>query len=73
MASNRRQRRVQCGQKRKFDKDGAFSEATRLRRLWPGQSLDGYLCDHCGQYHVGHRPKKVQKMIDSRRKKEPRG
>jgi hypothetical protein len=33
MASKGNKRRMQCGSKRKFDKTGAFKEATRPRPL----------------------------------------
>lgn len=68
MASKRRQRRNSCGGKRRYeDKADAINEATRMRRIHPGESYDGYQCPHCGFWHVGHRPKWVSKQINKRK------
>lgn len=70
MASKRGQRRRACGKKVKHEKDAAFREALRLRRLYPGERIDAYKCEHCHQWHVGHRTKEQQQAISARRKNE---
>ena len=68
MASKRRHRRIHCGTKRRFDTaKGAIAMATSLRRR-TGEAYDAYQCKHCGQWHVGHRPYKVQQAISARRR-----
>ena len=69
MASKRRQRRRGCERKVKYDKDTAFNIAMSMRSRYPGQSVDAYPCDVCGDWHVGHRPNRVQNKINSRRRK----
>jgi hypothetical protein len=68
MASKRRKRRAECGQKHRLTKDAALSRATKMRRVYPGQYFDAYQCPHGDHWHVGHRPKKVRQAIASRRK-----
>jgi hypothetical protein len=72
MASKRGERRRACGNKVKHSQAGAFSEAIRLRRLYPGEQIDAYRCKHCSAWHVGHRVKKVRQAIQARRREERR-
>lgn len=66
MASKRRLRRSQCGDKQRLEKDQAIALATKLRQRH-GMSFDGYPCLSCGGWHVGRRPKKIQQAITKRR------
>lgn len=56
-----------CAGKMKHEKAGAVREATRLRRVYLGESFDAYMCANCGCWHVGHRVKKVRAQIATRR------
>lgn len=70
MASKRRKRRRVCTRKIKYDKDTAFRIALVMRnqQQYDGRVVDAYKCLICGQWHVGHRPKRVQQSITARRK-----
>ena len=52
MSSKRRLRRASCGDKRRYDHDGAHYTAFRMRRQ--GQKVQAYKCKWCPAYHVGH-------------------
>lgn len=68
MASKRRKKRRVCTRKVKYTKDQAFKVATAMRAEYDGRVIDAYPCPVCGQWHVGHRPRKVQQRISQRRK-----
>lgn len=70
MASKRRQRRKACEKKKKYDKQTAYAVALKMRHAKPGQRIDAYLCPLCKQWHVGHRPYRVQQAISARRRME---
>ena len=67
MASKRGVKRKQCAGKVPRTQESAMREATRMRRTKTGQAFDAYLCKVCGNWHVGHRPKKVRQAIAARR------
>lgn len=69
MASKRRQRRKQCGDKIPHSHQTAVQEAIRRSRAAGAvEVFDAYPCPVCGAWHVGHRPKFVRQQIEARRR-----
>jgi hypothetical protein len=56
MASKRRLRRKQCTGKKKHE---TFQEARMFLR---GPGMNVYKCRFCGKFHVGHVPRRIQKI-----------
>ena len=68
MASKRRQRRHICERKRKYDEAEARQVARQITIRTVGhKKVDAYCCPVCGSWHVGHRPYRVEKIINERR------
>jgi hypothetical protein len=68
MASKRRQRRRRCVGKQALTKEAAIKAAHRMKQKYPGQAFDGYKCETCGNWHVGHRTRNNQIKISQNRK-----
>lgn len=66
MASKRNVRRRACQGKKSLTKAEAFGLAVKLRNR-NGAHMDAYPCPHCHAWHVGHRPRAIQKKINKRR------
>jgi hypothetical protein len=69
MASKRRLRRKQCQRKQPLTRQAAMAMAATLRRQsgtdW---AIDAYRCQiDPSHWHVGHRPRRVQRVIEKRR------
>lgn len=68
MASKRRHKRKQCvGKVAYADQSAAVRQANLLNRK-AASPIDAYRCQVCGDFHVGHRPKKVDQEIVRRRR-----
>jgi len=69
MASKRRQRRNQCGNKRRY---ATFEEARanmlRMNRQTKEYGMTPYRCSFCGQYHYGHTPARIKQAIRASKK-----
>jgi hypothetical protein len=69
MASKRRIRRKQCGNKQSYSIEKAILAAKIVGRKSRGK-VSHYKCGFCGNYHIGHTPKKTYKaQLQSKRDK----
>jgi hypothetical protein len=62
MASKRRIRRRSCECKKPYTKIEAYTRAIKLRKT--GIIVFAYSCDFSRHWHVGHRPRRIQKAIE---------
>lgn len=66
MASKRRLRRKQCGDKVKFATSKEAENAAKFRSKDSKAWIASYKCQFCGFYHIGHPPKNVRMSIMAR-------
>ena len=66
MASKRRLRRKECEGKRRYPTQGDAFAAAKVARVRAdgGQYIDAYQCEHCGGWHIGHRPGSMREHTD---------
>lgn len=52
---NRHRRRACDGKVKHPDQARAVAAMIRYKRAFPGDKVSSYKCDHCGNWHFGHR------------------
>ena len=66
MSSKRRIRRKECEGKRRYATQGEAHAAmlAAQKSATGGRYIDAYQCEHCGGWHIGHRPGSMREHID---------
>ena len=68
MSSKRWQRRKRCVGKRAYaSMAAAINACMSAKRRLELEDVNAYHCPGCGEYHWGHLPQKVRRLIEERR------